>query len=316
MSSRSFWASLATNWPAKVLSLAAALLLFFFYRLNRLEDRYISAPLSVILNDEFVPSSQVPHSVRVTLRGESNALFKIQEDDIKATLDLSGFRNEGAVRVPVQVEQRGSALGVDPLMIQVEPAEVPLTLERKISRIVPVTPTFRGFLAPGFELVSFDMAPSEVEITGPASAVERSSDVPTDFIELTGRNSDFMTQVRLIKKDSLISLTGVDSVDFRAVVQKSLGVRNFDGLEIVLAGLPPTLSLVSTPPRGSASVRSAKSDITGFEPPPGLLSADLSFIHAPGTFTVTVVASAPEGYSVERFEPKTISVVVQSGGTR
>ncbi len=314
MSNRSFWARMTANWPAKVLSLAAALLLFFFYRLNRLEDRYISAPLSVIMNDEFVPSSQIPRSVRITLRGESNTLFKIQDDDLRASLDLSSFHGEGVYRAPVHIEQRDSALGVDPLMIQVEPAEVAVNLERKLSRIVPVTPTFRGFLDPGYELVSFDITPPEVQIMGPASAVNRSSDVPTDFIELTGKNSDFAATVRLVKKDSLISLTGPDTVDFRAVVQRSLAVRNFENLDIAMVGLSDSLSVASVIPKGTVTIRSSTSDISGFQPAPDVLSVDLSSIHGAGTYTLTVVAHVPDGYTLERYEPKTVTLVVKNGG--
>ncbi|MDA8424728.1 MAG: CdaR family protein [Treponema sp.] len=316
MSTKGFWARMTANWPAKVLSLAAALLLFFFYRLNRLEDRYISAPLSVIMNDEFVPSSQIPRTVRITLRGDSNSLFKIQDDDLRASLDLSQFHGEGVFRAPVHIEQRDTALGVDPLMIQVEPAEVAVNLERKLTRTVPVTPTFRGFLDPGYELVSFDITPPEVEITGPASAVNRSSDVSTDFIELTGRNSDFDVAVRLVKKDSLISLTGPDTVDFRAVVQKSLAVRTFEGLDIVPTGLADSLSVVSVMPKGIVTVRSSTSDISGFQPAPGVLSLDCSSVRGPGTYTLTVVASVPDGYTLERYEPKTVTVVVENGGAQ
>ena len=115
MRSKGLFKRLLSKWPVKVLSLAAALLLFFFYRLNRLEDRYISVPLTVSMNDEYVLASQSPRSVRVTLRGEANALASIQEDDVRASLDLNAFRVEGHYRAPVQMERTGTALGVDPL---------------------------------------------------------------------------------------------------------------------------------------------------------------------------------------------------------
>jgi YbbR domain-containing protein len=299
-----------SDWPAKVLSLAAALLLFFFYRLNRLEDRYISVPLAVSINDEYLPASQYPRSVRITLRGESNALFKIQDDDVRASLDLSVFRSDGVYRVPVQIEKRGTALGIDPLEIQVEPADVAINMEKRVSRIVPVTPSFRGFLVPGYELVSFDFTPPEVEVYGPVSAMLRISDLSTDFIELSGRNSDFTAKVRLVKKDNLVYINGSDSVEFRAIVQKSLAIKTFDPLQIGSVGLPETLALASPLPPGSLSVRSSTSDISGFDPDTAVLEVDLSTIRRPGTYTVSIRAKVPEGYTVERYEPKTLTVVV------
>ena len=315
MASKGFAKRLLANWPAKVLSLGAALLLFFFYRLNRLEDRYISVPLSVAMNDEFVPSSQYPRSVRATLRGESNALFAIQEDDVRASLDLSGYRAEGQYRVPVQIERRGTALGVDPLEIRTDPADVSVTMEKRMTRVVSVTPSFKGFLEPGYELVSFEMDPSQVEISGPASAVSRTEDVQTDFIELAGRSSDFIVKARIVKKDNLISISGPDSVEFRAVVQRSLAIKSFEGVAIEGEGLAPGLSLTSPLPVGSLRIRSSTTDITGFSPAPGILYVDLSGLRKSGTYQVKVQARDPDGFTIERYEPQTVQVsIVASDG--
>jgi YbbR domain-containing protein len=317
LSNRKFAKRLLANWPAKVLSIAAALLLFFFYRLNRLEDRYISIPLSVSMNDEYVPSSQYPRSVRATLRGESNALFSIQEDDVRASLDLTGYRAEGQYRSPVQIERRGSALGVDPLEIRTDPAEVSVTMEKRLTKTVPVTPSFKGFLEPGYELVSFELNPSQVEISGPASAISRSSDVQTDFIELAGRNSDFIVKTRIVKKDALVSVTGVDSVEFRAVVQRSLAIKSFENVPIVGDELESAFALASPLPSGSLRVRSSTTDITGFSPPPGILFVDLSSLRKAGTYTVKVQSQTPDGFTIERYEPQAIQVtIVQAGEPR
>jgi hypothetical protein len=305
---------LLSNWPAKVLSLAAALLLFFFYRLNRLEDRYISVPLSVSVNEEYAPATQAPRSVRVTLRGESNAIFTIQEDDIRASLDLSGLRSEGQYRAPVQVERKGTALGVDPLEIRTDPAEVAVSIEKRITRIVPVTPSFKGFLEPGYELVSFDLKPSELEVSGPASAVARVDDVQTDFIELSGRSSDFVVKARTVKKESLVSIGGPESVEFRAVVQRSLAIKTFEGVAISGEGLPPALSLAQALPAGSLRIRSSTTDISGFSPAPGILFVDLSGVKAQGSYQLKVQARSPDGFTIERYEPQAIQVLVVEAG--
>ena len=301
---------LLSNWPAKVLSFAAALLLFFFYRLNRLEDRYISTPLSVSVNDEYALASQAPRSVRVTLRGESNALFTIQEDDIKASLDLSSYRAEGQYRAPVQVERKGTALGVDPLEIRTDPVDVAVAIEKRVTRVVPITPSFKGFLEPGYELVAFDLKPSEIEVSGPASAVARVDDVQTDFIELSGRNSDFTVKSRVVKKESLVSVSGPDSVEFRAVVQRSLAIKTFQGVAIAGEGLTPDLALAQSLPAGSFRIRSSTTDISGFAPTPGLLYVDLSGMRKAGTYQAKVQARSPDGFTIERFDPQAVQVTV------
>jgi YbbR domain-containing protein len=301
---------LLAEWPAKVLSLAAALLLFFFYRLNRLEYRYVSVPLAVTFNEEYLPSSQLPKSVRVTLRGESNALFSIQEDDIRATLDLSSYRGEGAFRVPVLIEKGGTALGVDPLEIAVDPAEAAVSIERRASRVLPVTPSFKGFLETGYEMVNFVIMPPEVEVYGPAGAVARLTDIQTDFIELTGRSADFQTMVKLERKDGLVYISGPENVDFRATVQQSIAVKTFSGIALEASGLAPDLVLRESLPTASLILRSSSADISGFEPLPGFLTVDFSGISAPGTYGLDVIARLPAGLVVEKLDPLRVTVVV------
>jgi hypothetical protein len=313
--SSGFAKRLLANWPAKMLSLAAALLLFSFYRLNRLEDRYISVPLSVSMNDEYVPSSQYPRSVRVHLRGESNAIFAIQEDDVRAALDLTGYNAEGKYHAPVQIERKGSALGVDPLEIRTDPADLVVSMEKRTTRLVPITPSFKGFLEPGYELVSFELSPSEVEISGPAGSVSKVGEAQTDFIELAGRNADFIVKTRIIRKDSLVSVSGPESVEFRAIVQRSLAIKDFEGVAIVGQGLPPELALSSALPAGRLRIRSSTTDITGFTPAQGILYADLSEIKKPGAYQAKVRSRSPDGFTIERFEPQSVQVTIVPAGT-
>ena len=314
MPSKGLGKRLLANWPAKALSLAAALLLFFFYRLNRLEDRYISVPLAVATNDEYVLASQTPRSVRVTLRGESNAIASIQEEDVRATLDLTSYRAEGQYRAPVQVERRGTALGVDPLEIHTDPADVAVSIGKRVTRTVPVTPSFKGFLVPGYELVSFDLTPSEVEISGPAGAVSQVDDVQTDFIELSGRSADFVVKTRVVNKESLVSISGSGSVEFRAVVQRSLAIRTFEGVPIEAEGLDPELSLAQGLPSATLRLRSSTSDIAGFSPSPGILFVDLSTVRAPGTYQLKVQSRPPDEFTIERYDPQSVQVSVVAGG--
>ena len=182
---------LLSDWPAKVLSIAGAVALFFFYQFNRLEERPLSVPLRVEVNNELVPASQYPRTVRLVVRGESNAIFSILEEDLQASIDLGPYRNAGIVRVPVLVEKRGSALGIDPLEISVEPPEIALSIEPRVERDIHVVPSFRGYLEPGYELAGFKLEPSKIEVAGPASLMEEIDDVATEPIELTGRSENF-----------------------------------------------------------------------------------------------------------------------------
>lgn len=319
-------AQLLEDWPAKVISLALALFVFFVYNLTRLEQRALSIPLSVSLNDEVVPSTQYPRTVKVILRGERDTLYSLREDDIAAGIDLSGIRAEGAFRAPVRIERRGAAIAADPLELTPEPGEIVVGMERKATRSLPVTPSFRGFVDPGYELVSFDIEPPEVLVAGPAGAVARATDVATEFIELSGKRADFSLDARLLRKDSFITVPGADTVKFKARVRRALVSRTLDGLRIQVRGLNPSLALADPLPPGSMRLHAGGPDqgMGGTAEESGAAAAaaaaqaqlasqaqlaiDLSSFARPGTYTVRVDAAVPPGVFIETYEPQSVTV--------
>jgi len=124
------------NWPAKVLSFAAAVLLLVFHDVTRLEERFITVPLSVQVSSELVPASAFPHQARVRLRGESDQVFGILEEDIVASVDLAGHTTEGEFRAPVLLRRIGTAALGNTLELDVEPDSILVSLERKLLKSV------------------------------------------------------------------------------------------------------------------------------------------------------------------------------------
>ncbi len=296
-----------SDWPAKVLSLAVALLLTLFFNLTRLEQRVVNIPLAVSINDQMAPSSQYPRMVRVVLRGERDVIYGIREDEVSASLDLSGYRSEGVYRIPVKLEKRGNALTADPLEIHPDPSEVAVGLERRERKKVPVTPSFKGFLESGFELISFDVEPAEIMVSGPAGLVARTEEVATETIELGGKKGDFSVNVRLIKKEALLSVEDVETVTFSAKVRQAMNIRNLTNLPIKAEGLAPSLVLADMLPTGSLRLHSSEETALAIDPSK-LLHVDLSPFLRPGTYTVEVQVRQPEGAVVETYEPQSVSV--------
>jgi len=302
---------LFADWPAKILSLAGALALFFFYQLNKLEERPLSVPLVVASNDDFVPASQYPRTVRLVLRGESNAIFAVLEGDLEATLDLRSYTSAGVWRVPVRIEKRGSALGIDPLEISVDPSDVAIMIEPRIVREIQVVPSFRGYLEPGYELAGFKLVPSTIEVAGPAGVMEKLADAATEPIELTGRSGNFSVRTKIAIRDPLVGLLSSNVIEFEAEVRKALIFRNYQDLDVSFIGLTQGLILRTAAPIGSARVAASSIELESFVPGPGALEVDLSNITQPGVYTVAVIPRFPEGFDVESWSPMVETVTVE-----
>ncbi len=314
MESRPLLRRLVSNWPAKVLSVVAALLLVVFNNISRLEERYISVPLELQLPNDLVAASSYPSRVRVTLRGESEGVQRILDEDVEAYLDLRNVETEGVVTTSVRVNRTGTALGVDPLEVYVEPAEVTLAVEQKAQKSLEVEPTLSGFVPVGYQLTGYQISPSSVEVEGPESEVAPLEVVRTEEIELAGRRNDFSVRVRLVRPSPGITFLGGDVVEFRGIVEEAVILNTFEPVETVVINLAPGLTLSTALPTGTIRVQGNQLDLDVVTVDQVQIVADASRVTAPGRYTLSTRPEVPSGLAVLRYEPQTVDVqVVRSG---
>jgi hypothetical protein len=211
-------AKITERWPAKVLSVAAALIISIFHQMNSLESRVFSSSLRVELGDTLIPANLYTEVIRVSLRGEAATIKSVLDDDIETYVDLKKYTTEGSYQAAVQIRKKGSALGVEPLEISVDPPEIPLILERKLSRNISVIPIFHGMPAEGYELVSQSLTPAVVTAEGPRSVLESKNEFQTEVIDLERRYEDFSVMVPIINNEPLLLLRGNGIIEYRGVI--------------------------------------------------------------------------------------------------
>lgn len=310
MKFRRFFEGLLHNWPAKILSLAAAIVLFFVYRMSTLEERFISVPLQVPLSGELVPASDWPRTVRVSLRGESNSIYPVLEDDIEARLDFSGLTEEGITKAAVIINKRGIAASLETLEIHVEPSEVSLALEYREERMVSITPSFRGYLETGWELSSWTVEPAMVTVSGPASRIARLESISTEVIELGGRKEAFSQNVRLLSLDPLVRLSGDGMVNFAASITEASLERDLGPLPVRINGLEERFRALVENPQASLRLQGPWPRLEPLEPGDGAVYVDCSEINRAGEYRLPVQTLFPSFVKVLRTQPAELLVQV------
>ncbi|MDR1046366.1 MAG: hypothetical protein LBL64_01195 [Treponema sp.] len=301
----------AENWPIKVLSIVLALILFVFHRMSTLEDRFFSVPLDVELDQNLLPSSSYTRMIRVTIRGEANSIYPILEDDIKAYIDLTKYTRPGSYRATVQIRKEGTALGVEPLQISCDPMEISLELDQRISKYVPLIPNLSGEPAPGYELVSYTLSPTQVVVDGPLTLLGGLSELNTDFIDLDGRSEDFSVDVGILNRDPLLTIRGNGTTSFRAYIRKPVPVRNIGNISIAFTNLDPRFTAEIQPETGTVRVEGDQFLLDAFTPPPFFMSIDCSGINAEGDYTLPVVITGTPGLEIVRMEPENAVVSIR-----
>ncbi len=308
MNSRRLIAKLIENWPAKVLSLAAAVLLVMFNNMTRLEERTISAPLEVRLSDAVVPAEAPPERVRVRLRGESEDIFRLEEGDLEFYLDLSERTSPGEYRVAVQIDKRYPAEAFGVVEITIEPAEITVELAARESRTVEVVPNFIGAPPSGYRLQQHTLSPPEVEVVGPEERLDTVERVETEPIELTGRTEDFSQTVRLRVPDPLLSLPQGDRVELSAVIEETVVLTTFEPVEVVLINLDGDLEPTGELPDGLVRVQAMQGAFDTIGPGEVQIIADAAEVDGPGTYQLPTRPLLPSGMLVLRYEPTMIEL--------
>ena len=308
MNYKLLFARTVNNWPAKVLALALAIILFVFHRMATLEERFFSVPLYIENLNAMMPSSYYPRMIRVTLRGETHGIFSIMEDDIEVFVNMEDLITPGTYRVPVQWRKKGTAVGIDPLQINVDPSEIIFSLDQRISRIVTLDARFRGQPEPGFIMTSYTLNPNQVIIDGPAGLMGAISELPTELIDLEGRRSNFNMTVNIINDDPLIVIRGRGASEFTGRINQVIPVRNIANLPITITGLRE--GFIGVLERNSANVHiegENQQEVGRFEPPLGFLRVDCSGITEPGAYILRVQTEAVENMSF-RVEPAEVGI--------
>lgn len=309
MSSRlsNAFARLTSNWPVKILSVTAAIVLHLAYRIGSLEERFFSVPLEVVTNSANVAVGEVVGSVRVTLRGPADDIFLILENDIEVYVDLTRH-GEGRFRVPVMVRKMGTAENSD-LEVAVQPLEVTVTQEALVRIVRDVFPEVIGTTSQGFELVEYLIEPPTVEIEGPRSIVEEVESIETVEIDLSRRAADFSVRASLVSSDAF-DIIGAKIVEFSAKIRPVVVVERFESIEIVVDSLAPGLTALLSESEGSMRVRGESLLLETLNGEEFRLHVDAAEIDAAGVYELTVTAEPLEGTEIVAVAPARISLTV------
>jgi YbbR domain-containing protein len=308
---RKLLAKIAENWPAKVLSIALAIVIFVFHRMSLLEERFFSVPLNIETHNQLVPSGSYPRMIRVTLRGDANTIYPILEDDIQAFIDLSKYTEPGTYRAPVQIHKQNTALQMETLEISVDPLEVVLTLDERLSKTVPVQATFRGAPEQGYALSSHTLDPARVVIEGPKGLLGGISELSTDAIELTGRNNDFSTTVRIFNREPLLVIRGNGFTEFHGIIREQLRVQNFENIPINTINLDDQFTGEPEISAGSVRIEGGQNVFDTIIDQEILLTVDCAGINAEGSFLLPVLAVIPQLFTLIRQDPENVLIFIR-----
>lgn len=290
----------------KFLSIAVAVAIWMVVGDQRSVERSVRVPLEFHnVPDSLELVANPPDSVEVRLRGASGALGRILPGDVVAVLDLQVARSgtrlfhllADEVRVPYGVQ-----------VSQVTPAAISLTLERSVTKAVPVVPAIDGDPQPGYHVGRISSVPAVVLVQGPASHVEELKSATTEPVEIARARSAIVDRVTVGVADEVVRLAQPQMATVTVEIVPSAAERRMSGIAVEARNVAPGRAARVTPAAIDVVVRGAASVVAELQAVGAFV--DVSGLSA-GRFQLPVRVDSIANVELTRVEPLSVDVRIR-----
>lgn len=309
MKNKNRFLSLFTDeWQLKIAALVGAVFTWFFYDMISLEERYLTVPLEVSINETVAPLRSYPEAVKLTVRGRAEDIYLFSDEDFRAFADFSAHDVPGRYAVPISVQSLRSAELLNDIQIDTDPKFLDLAFDWKVTKQVEVTADLKGFPASGFEVAEVRVEPAFVEISAPESVAAPIETVSTIPIPIDGSRNSFSVLAEVAIDDKTVSFTGDPIVRLYVTVSEVYIEKTFEPLPIELNHSLSGGTLSITPQTGSLSLSGRQLLMDGLSAADVSLKVDLPELVPGESVELPVVPSVPEGTTVLQQTPQTVTV--------
>lgn len=128
MKLNNFIQSIIFNWPAKIVCIVLACLLYFLVQTINLDVRDIETSLQLRLPEGYTTEENYVKTVTVTMRGAKDAIYTVLPEHITAVADFTYIDSPGMYTAAVKVLRSEDILTDAPLEISTKPERISLRI--------------------------------------------------------------------------------------------------------------------------------------------------------------------------------------------
>ena len=299
------------NWKVKVICVILAIGIYLFGQYVTFKKNELTVPLQVKNASNLVYTNEIPRTVKVIVYGEPDQVGLLQEKDFEVYIDLSELVEPGTFEGPLHLQLSEKASKMENVEFSLKNDSITLTLENKITALVPVKTNISGACANGYEVSAIEIYPDLVQITGRASLVEKIPYLETDVINLSGKSSDFTKTVKIINQNNRISLTGDKEVTVTVKIKPIKITKVIDSSVVFFYSLKNDLSVENPNINYSLTLTGSKNELENFVLSPLSVQIDCSEIQTSGVYELPFSVILPSGITLDKIEPSvaTLNIV-------
>jgi YbbR domain-containing protein len=188
--------------------------------------------LEYILPEDMIFAQKPPLEVTFMIEGPRAFVRTVSEREDRLVIDLNRANSKRQLAFQVDINPTQLSLPFGMVVERVLPRRIPIRLEKKASKIVPVRAQFMGQLPEKISLIKSELRPSEVEVYGPRSVIATLKELPTRPIELDALVGQESIPVEVALTDERLTLTSGAELTFAYQLKAAGGNLTLDDLPI------------------------------------------------------------------------------------
>jgi YbbR domain-containing protein len=299
----SWFGTLKRNRLLKLFSILLAIALWFTVSGEERTETTINMSLDLVnLHKNLMATNEVPPAIQVRVVGPRSTVNNLSQARLTQTLDLNGYKS-GRHTFSLGPNSLSLPRGVQ--VVRIQPNPITLTLATTITRTLPIKPVLENNPAEGYELVSVNTRPAQVTVKGPSTELAELQFISTLPIDLSFLKEHTVIATDLDFKNLHLALK--DPVPILAEIQigpKTL-TRTFSGIPILSDSPAAKIS----PAQVTLTLKGPWPLVHDLKPEALKPRVDTGNL-TPGRHRRTVSVDLPNGVSLERSRPDTVTVTL------
>jgi YbbR domain-containing protein len=304
-------AALRANAGMKLTSIVLAFFLWFSINVTERDaERVVELPVTVRkLEKGLIVTNLSAKPVSVTLRGPRTILDGVDEHRTRFSLELTepGPSDE---RVELSADMLKPELPRRLKVVRIDPPRVRVRVDRLVRRMLPVRLDLVGTTPLGYMVGESHVAPSEVEVTGPAAKVDELKEITTESLDLRGQKENVERSIALAWVGDFVSFAP-DHVTVNLSLEEVMVSRDFHVDVRVANGGQQRVQV--TPSTADVTVHGPQRLLHNFKLSSGDVYVDAAGL-PPGTHRVSLHVDVPAPLEVTARRPETHVLTIGKGG--
>jgi YbbR domain-containing protein len=188
--------------------------------------------LEYILPEDMIFAQKPPLEVTFLIEGPRAFVRTVVDREDRLVIDLNRANSKRQLAFQVDINPTQLSLPFGMVVERVLPRRIPIRLEKKASKIVPIRAQFMGQLPEKLSLIKTELRPSEVEVYGPRSVIASLKELPTRPIEMETLVGHESVSVEVALTDERLTLTSGSEVTFSYQLKAAGGNLTLNDLPI------------------------------------------------------------------------------------